>query len=134
MRAAGLTLRQEYHRREGYRYDDGLNAMSRLAELPHPPTGVVVAHVDAAVGVLTQARACGLRVPEDLSVVAIHDSWTAQHTGPPLTVVEMHFSEMGRTAARQLVARIRTGTARDREIEDPAPRLIVRESTASPGR
>ena len=47
------------------------------------PTGFVVANVNAALAMLTELRGRGLRTPEDVSVVAIQDAWTANHSWPP---------------------------------------------------
>lgn len=123
-----------YVTRLGYTPADGQAALIRLVELPEPPTGVVVANVNAAVGLLAQARAAGIRVPRDLSVVSVHDSWTAENTWPPLTAVRMPFYAMGRTAVRTVIARIETGLMTEERVSDPAPELVVRESTARPRR
>lgn len=132
MDGAGLSITAGYETRLGYRFDEGVMAMRVFAALDDPPTGIVVANVNAAVGVLAEARRMGMSVPTDLSVVTIHDSWTGQHTYSPLTAVNMHFYEMGRTAARQLIGLIDNGTATDIEIDDPLPELIVRESSGPP--
>ncbi|HET9655258.1 MAG TPA: LacI family DNA-binding transcriptional regulator [Kineosporiaceae bacterium] len=118
-----------YETRLGYTAADGRGALRRLMNLPEPPTGVVVANVDAAIGLLAEARAAGVRVPRDLSVVSVHDSWTAENTWPPLTAVRMPFSAMGRAAVRAVIARIETGAMTAELVGDPAPELVVRESS-----
>jgi LacI family transcriptional regulator len=92
----------------------------------------VAANVNAAVGVLAQARAQGLAVPQELSVVAVHDAWTAAHTWPPLTCVRMPLYELGRTAVNALANVIDGGPVEHRSVEDPGPVLVERESTAAP--
>ncbi|MER6973060.1 LacI family DNA-binding transcriptional regulator [Nocardioides sp. NPDC000445] len=131
---AGLPVRQDYETRVGYTADNGRTALRRLMEREPRPTGIVVANVNAAIGLLAAARADGIRVPEDLSVATVHDSWTAENTWPPLTAVKMQFYDMGRAAVRSVVRRIETGEMADEMITDPAPELIVRESTAPPRR
>jgi LacI family transcriptional regulator len=130
MADAGLVPGRTYETRLGYTVDDGRAALARLLDLPERPTAVVVANVNAAMGVLAQARHLGVRVPEDLSVVCVHDAWTAAHTWPPLTAVRMPFHEMGRTAVRAVVRRVETGEMSDDVISSPAPQLVVRESAA----
>ena len=103
-----------------------------LMRLDPRPTGVVVANVNAAVGLLAEAHALGIDVPGDLSVVTVLDSWTAENTWPPLTAVRMQFYAMGRTAVTSVIRRIEDGTMTDEVILDPAPELVVRESTAPP--
>ncbi|MDA1361361.1 LacI family DNA-binding transcriptional regulator [Glycomyces luteolus] len=116
----------------GYREQDGRASTAELLALPEPPTAIVAANVNAAVGVLAQARAQGLAVPDALSVVAIHDAWTAGHTWPPLTCVRMPLYELGRTAVAALAHVIDGGAIEHRSVEDPEPVLIRRESAAAP--
>lgn len=132
MDAAGLPVPRDHETWLGYAADNGRTALHRLMALPEPPTGVVVANVNAAIGALAEARRLGVRVPDDLSLVAVHDSWTAENTWPPLTAVRMQFYAMGRTAVRAVIRRIETGDTADEVITDPAPELVVRESSAPP--
>ena len=129
--AAGGTLDPDLITWIGYRPEDGRAALDQLLDLAAPPTAVVVANVNAAIGVLAQARARNLRVPEDLSVVAIHDAWTAEHTWPPLSCVRMPLYELGRTAVGALVSAIAGGEEQHLLIETPQPRLVIRASTSA---
>jgi DNA-binding LacI/PurR family transcriptional regulator len=98
------------------------------------PTAVVVANLDAAIGALGGARELGLKVPEQLSIVAIHDWWIADFTRPRLTTVRMPQFQLGQQAMRLLHARLAGGAALDLTITDPPPMLIERESTGPPPR
>jgi LacI family transcriptional regulator len=129
---AGLRMPKEYETRIGYTVDNGRTALHRLMALDPKPTGIVVANVNAAVGLLGEARKAGIRVPEDLSVVTVHDSWTAENTWPPLTAVKMQFYTVGRAAVRSVIRRIETGETSDEVVTDPPPELVIRESTAPP--
>jgi LacI family transcriptional regulator len=129
---ARVRVPKEYETRIGYTVDNGRTALHRLMALDPRPTGIVVANVNAAVGLLGEARKAGIRVPEDLSVVTVHDSWTAENTWPPLTAVKMQFYTVGRTAVRSVIRRIETGETSDEVVTDPPPELVIRESTAPP--
>ena len=132
MKDAGLDVSDELVTTLGYEPDDGGAALRELAALRERPTAIVVANMNAAYGVLVEARALGIRVPEELSVVAIHDAWTAASTWPPLTTIKLPLYELGRAALGALVDRISSGTVEDTVVRDPAPELILRESTAVP--
>lgn len=132
MSEAGLSVPEHYVTALGYAPDHGREALRVLASLPEPPSAIVVANVNAALGALLEARALGLRVPEDLSIIAIHDAWTAENSWPPLTTVRMPLYEMGREAVASLWERLTEGTVRDRVVTDPPPILIERGSTAAP--
>ncbi|RFA10809.1 LacI family transcriptional regulator [Subtercola boreus] len=116
----------------GYEPRAGRAALRELMDAAEPPTAVVVANINAAIGVLGEARVLGIRVPEELSVVAIHDAWTAENTWPPLTTVRMPLYELGRRGVDALYARLHGETIADTVVSDPPPELLVRESTAPP--
>ncbi|WP_137844511.1 LacI family DNA-binding transcriptional regulator [Microbacterium sp. 2FI] len=132
MAGAGLAVPDEYVTRLGYDPRSGGAALARVASLAEPPTAVVVANVNAAHGALLEARRLGLRVPEDLSIVAMHDAWTAENAWPPLTTVRMPLYELGRAGMTAIFDRITTGAVSDVVVADPAPVLVERESTAPP--
>lgn len=132
MASASLAIDPELVTDFGYYPKDGVRALTVMAEALARPTAVVVANINAAHGVLSEARRLGIRVPEELSIVAMHDTWTAEIAWPPLTCVRMPLYELGRNAMANLWDHINSGTAENRVIADPAPQLIVRESTAPP--
>jgi LacI family transcriptional regulator len=94
----------------------------------------VAANVNSGIGAIRAAIARGIRVPDDLSVVAIHDSPTAALVTPSLTAVKMPMYELGRAAVQALATRLNGGPSETRIVTDPKPELIKRESTAAPGR
>jgi LacI family transcriptional regulator len=132
MSAAGLEVDPRHVTRLGYTPRQGREAMRRLAEQPNRPTAVVVANVNAALGALVEARSLGIRVPDDLSIVAIHDAWTAENAWPPLTTVRMPLYELGRASMAAIVERIASGRNQDSIVLDPAPELVLRSSAAPP--
>ena len=95
------------------------------------PTGIVVASLMSAVGVLSALRDSGRRVPDDYSIVAFNDHPFADHTAPALTTVRMPNARMGQQAVRMLLDAL-DGVPVGDLIVDDAPQLVVRESTAPP--
>jgi LacI family transcriptional regulator len=85
-----------------------------------------------ALGALRAARSRGLRVPEDLSVVGFDDSEQATTVAPALTTVRQPLAEMGRMAVSLLVRLLESRAIQGIGIELQT-RLVVRESSASPG-
>ncbi|WP_285136107.1 LacI family DNA-binding transcriptional regulator [Microbacterium sp. lyk4-40-TSB-66] len=129
---SGLSVDDDLITRRGYEPRQGAEALGALWERPERPTAVVVANINASYGVLAEARRLGVDVPADLSVVAIHDAWTADHAWPPLTTVRMPLRELGATALRAVVENISSGVTVDAVVRDPAPVLVERSSTAPP--
>ena len=93
-----------------------------------------MANVTAALGVLRGAREIGLAVPEQLSVVAVHESWVAEYSWPSLTTVQMPLYELGQEAVRLLHLRLMGERAMDVTVDQPAPVVVRRSSTAPPPR
>lgn len=96
------------------------------------PTGLVVGNVIEAIGVLSGLTEVGIRVPEEMSVIAIHDAWAAAFLSPPLTVVELPLRELGRVAAKAALDVINGGNPGEQVVGEAPPRLVERSSTAPP--
>lgn len=131
MKAAGLSVKRSWVTQLGYRAEDGQAALREIAGLADRPTAVVVANVNAAIGALREARGLGLSSPDDLSIISVHDAWTAENTWPPLTAVKMPMFELGRSAMEILCQRLEGHPVDDHVVVDPPPQLIIRESTHS---
>jgi LacI family transcriptional regulator len=78
---------------------DGAAALDELLARPAPPTAVISSSSIRATGMLGHASRRGVRVPEDLSVVAFGDSALVNHTIPTLTAIDERVAEQGRLAA-----------------------------------
>lgn len=115
----------------------GLGGMARLLTGPRDvwPTAVFVANDFAAIGAIAAARAAGLQVPADLSIVGFNDSVLAQRCDPPLTTIRIPIAEMGRLAAQVLSRRLDRplGAAEPLPVQAVLPvELVIRGSTAPP--
>jgi DNA-binding LacI/PurR family transcriptional regulator len=98
----------------------------------HPQiTAVYTSSLSQAVGALHSLRRLGLRVPQDLSVIAYDEMPLAGYLAPPLDTVAMPLEELGRTAVRALIAQIEGGEPRD-VVVPTLPRLVLRGSTTAP--
>jgi LacI family gluconate utilization system Gnt-I transcriptional repressor len=94
----------------------GRGALTELVHDRGGADGVFCSSDLLALGVVTQARVAGLRVPEDVAVVGFGDLEFAADTEPPLTTVRIDAGAIGRHAARFLVER-----AEGRNVE---PRVV----------
>jgi LacI family transcriptional regulator len=113
--------------------EGGERAAADLLDRHEPPTAIFAFNDNMAVGVLRAARARRLRVPEDLAVVGFDDSEQATNTTPALTTVRQPLAEMGRMGVSLLLRLLEKRRVEGMRIELQT-RLVVRESTASPGR
>ncbi|MFC8447957.1 LacI family DNA-binding transcriptional regulator [Kitasatospora sp. NPDC057223] len=132
MSMAGLVVDPALTAFGDFHAEGGFAQAKRLLELPERPTAVFAGSDLQALGVMEAARVCGLRVPEDLSVVGYDDLDIAQWTSPALTTVRQPLREMAEQATR-LILILRSG-----EVPAPPTRLelattlVVRSSTVAP--
>lgn len=130
MADAGLSVPTSYLVHADYSPRGGFQAMRGLLEQPDPPQAVLVANVTMALGALSAAHAAGIAVPDDLSMISIHDLDLAEYATPPLTVVRMPIYELGRLAV-ELLATTDPNAAIERVVDTPLE-LILRQSTRAP--
>lgn len=98
----------------------------------HPGVTAIFASTFAiGMGVERAARAAGVRIPADLSLIALHDSELADFLNPPMTTVALPVGEMAHRGVDLLLALIDGGAPRSVVARTP-PELRRRESTARP--
>ena len=85
----------------------------------------------AAIGAIRAFMNRGLQVPADISVVGFDDIQSAAFHNPSLTTIRQPLAQMGTTAARILLQRIR-GQATFPDFVPIHPELVIRESTSPP--
>ena len=93
------------------------------------PTAVFAVTDVLALGTLAAARAAGVAVPAELSVVGFDDIAEAAASSPPLTTVSQPLFRMGQEAARIALLQIAGQRGRPRGL---GTELIVRGSTGPP--
>jgi|tagenome__1003787_1003787.scaffolds.fasta_scaffold20724639_1 LacI family transcriptional regulator len=127
--AVGAPVPPEYVWLRDFLYDDGVLGGSALLDLPNPPTAIFAGSDEVALGILEAARARGLRVPEDLSLVGFDDTEVARLASPPLTTVRQPLREMGAVALRTALQLAAGEQVASHHVE-LATTLIVRGSAA----
>jgi LacI family transcriptional regulator len=135
---AGLTLDESLVRYGGFNFgslnlaDGRLMAEEVLAASDDPPTAIFAANNFIAFGAVRALRELGLRVPEDISVVAFDDLPVEWVSDPFLTVAAQPAYELGRRAAEMMIDRlVGERTTAGESVVLPFE-VIVRRSTAVP--
>lgn len=103
MAEAGIPIDDVHFAQGNYRFESGVVAGKELLVATPRPTAILASNDEMAAGVMNAAKARGIGVPEQLSIVGFDDSPTASHLWPPLSTVRWPITEMGRIAARKLV-------------------------------
>ncbi len=130
MEQAGLEVDEDLVVAGDFHREDGVEQGHRLLSRPDRPTAIFAGSDLQAFGVYEAARALGLRVPDDVSVVGYDDLQVSQWVGPPLTTVRQPLTEMAEQATR-LVLQLRGSERQETVRVDLATSLVVRDSTAA---
>jgi LacI family transcriptional regulator len=110
----------------------GYSMARQVIEAKPRPTAIFAANNFIAFGAMRAIREAGLRVPDDISLVAFDDLPPEWVFDPMLTVVTQPAYEIGTKAAELLLERL-GGDAPDRPRGIVLPScLIIRRSTAPP--
>ncbi len=95
-------------------------------------TALFAANNLLAEGAFQALRTRGLRVPEDLSLVAFDDVPWMSMVSPGVTTVDQHTDALGRACAQLVVERVAGTAPEDATVRYIEPSLVVRGSTAPP--
>jgi LacI family transcriptional regulator len=130
LRKHGLGYRDEYVAMGQFMISGGKKAAATLLSLQDPPTAILCANDEMAIGALFFAYEMGLNVPEDVSIVGFDMSPASANVYPPITTVRQPIEELGKAAVKALNELIE-GRQPDDETVLPTE-LVVRSSTKSP--
>lgn len=131
---AGLSADPDLVAHAGFSAEGGGAAMSALLDGARP-TAVLCSSDLMALGAMRAARARGLSVPGQLSVVGFDDIVPAAYCEPALTTLAQPIEEMAGAAVDELVHQLdpdRAAVATRGHSRVFRPRLVVRESAAPP--
>jgi LacI family transcriptional regulator, galactose operon repressor len=129
--AAGILPDPELVVEANFEIAGGAVAAGHLLDLPEPPTAIFAFNDNIAIGAVQEAKARGLDLPHDLSIVGFDDVEHATIIAPSLTTVRQPLAEMGRMAVSMLLRLLARQRFETIHVE-LGTRLVVRESTAPP--
>jgi len=119
---------QPRHFAQGYwGINEGRQLFRRILERKPWPTAVICGNAYLTVGALLESQVMGIQVPAEMSIVGYDDIEIMSELPIPLTTVRVSSDEVGRRAARLLVARLE-GRSIDLNFECDAE-VIVRSSS-----
>ncbi|MCS7024327.1 MAG: LacI family transcriptional regulator [Bryobacteraceae bacterium] len=129
----GIPLPEEYLEQGQFRFAESHAATLRLLALAAPPTAIVAANDISAFGAIRACRDAGFEVPVQVSVMGAGNVEGDQHPNPFLTTIAWDRLELGREAARLLLAHL-ASPDQPQLIRRFPPELLVRHSTSPPAR
>lgn len=90
----GHPFLQDYIFYNSFRFEDGEGIVSRLKEMPSPPTALLVTSDQVAAGIITCARELGILVPDELAIMGFDNQPIAKIMN--ITTLEIPLVEVGR--------------------------------------
>lgn len=103
---AGLSLPSGWVQGCGYTREAGREGAELLLKGSPRPDAVIALNGQGILGILEAAKDLGLKIPDQLSVVAFDEQPWSALVHPPLTTLQQPVVEMARLAARALIDRI----------------------------
>lgn len=136
IRERGLPLREPHVvKGESWRLSERERmALIRVLSSPNRPTAIFAAGYYFALDVYAAASTVGLKIPEQLSVVAVDDPPSAAHLSPPLTTMRQPLVQLGHAAVTALVDLIQRSPTADEPMVARTlwAELVIRRSSAAP--
>lgn len=126
----GLPFEPAWCVEGGFGIEDGKATTESFLAMRDRPTALVCFNDMTAIGVLSAARQCGLRVPEELSVVGIDNIALTEFVHPRLTSVDLDARRYGSSAVALMVDVLEARRPRRHVVLEPS--LIVRDSCTRP--
>jgi len=117
--------------RTDFSAEQGFRATDELLGQPVAPTAILFDSDPMAIAGCRAARARGLGVPEDLSVIGHDDILLSRWTSPALTTIRQDVQGLGARCANRLLGLL--GVAITPHDALPDPSLVIRESTGPVG-
>ena len=119
----------ELVRRGGFTFEGGYESACELLDLPKEkrPTALFAFDDLMAAGAYRAAEERGIRIPDDLSVIAFDNGFLPEILYPDLTSVRMPFDRIAAKSV-ELIRAARGGTLKERNFVFPSS-LTVRKST-----
>ena len=124
---AGLDCDEELIR-ENIEEDAGI-MVERMFKIKEPPTAIFAVNDIIAVNAMEALKERGFKIPDDISIIGIHDIDIASYTTPRLTTVKMFHELMAEAAVKRLMEIIDTGSQKPVR-KTIRTELVIRDSCA----
>ena len=111
----------------------GFDAARQIAGLQKKPTALFVTNDKMAVGMMMAFNETGIKIPDDISVIAFDHSETLDVFKPTLTYVEQPISAMGECIAAIILKRIKKDFAGFPHIEQLKTKFVIQNSVKNRG-
>ncbi len=127
----GIRIPNDYVKSGDFRYMSGEQAMTKLLNLPDPPTAVFVCNDMMAIGAIRAIQLANLKVPNDISVIGFDNIPISDAISPALTTIAQPINEIAEKAMSILFSRMQGEAVSSFERVILKTKLVVRDSTSA---
>ncbi|MBQ0905252.1 LacI family DNA-binding transcriptional regulator [Micromonospora sp. U21] len=132
LRAARLPMDPALVVPTRFQPDAARDAVNALLDRRPDVTALFAANNMLAEGAFQALQGRGLRLPDDLSLVAFDDVPWMSMVSPGITTVDQHTDDLGRTCAQLVIDRLSGSAPTLATVRYIEPSLVIRGSTAAP--
>ena len=128
----GIAVRPQHFAIGQWSISEGRHLFRQVMATQPRPTAVICGNPYLAVGAYLESISMGLDVPQDVSIVGYDDIEVMNHLPVSLTTVRVQSEQVGRNAARYLMARLE-----DEPIDIPFQcdtEIVIRASSGPPSK
>lgn len=124
----GINMDQSLIRYGDYQIESGHQEILNLLKLPVPPTAVFVTNYEMTLGAIMGINKVDIKMPEDLSLIGYDNLQLAKIIKPSLSIVTQPTNEIGKTAAKVLLLRMKQESNTNPGIYRLKSNVIINES------
>lgn len=127
MESYGLQIDEALVLEGDFYFESGYDLMLKLLSAENPPTALVAASDEMAIGAMKAARKYGLSLPSELAIMGFDDIKMASFCEPPLSTMAQSNEKFGQIATEMLLSILRGESLESNHIilND---QLVIRES------
>lgn len=127
LRERGIPIRTELVKCHHISFNSGLMDTLELLSLPDPPDAILATQGLLAISAMQAITSRGLRVPQDVAVIAYMSDWVSEMSHPRISFIKQNQREMGSKAFRLLLDQIHGDDSVQHVVVNA--RLELRDST-----
>ena len=91
------------------------------------PEGIIAINDMVALGMISRFQSLGIKVPEDISIIGIDDTYLSSYMSPALTTISSPMYKMAQQMLKRLISRIEGQKLKPKEFLY-MPKLVCRDS------
>lgn len=108
--------------------EDIIKATEIIFSQKEKPDAILIDDMTAAQKLISILKTQKIRVPEDISIIALSDEKDYSYFSPSITTIQLPYSKVGKTAAKKLIEQLKNKTSKNEIIIEPF-HLNIRNST-----